>query len=396
MRAGAGGVVAQALIHSLPNRGRSEGLDAVACSHSRRAPLLSARCYVLCMLLDQALARLNAALVDAGVPPWRAPVSIGGIEALEFEIAPLRLPAELREFWTRVDPRTLRVKPYPTITTPEFALDAWEAARDMEHLPLALVLVGCQSHECVAVELDVAGGDGGALFEYFISAGDGFTRRYERLADWLEDIAQQLERGNYFHHEDRHGRWATVSDTGSGHPGLPHVGPRVADWPEHWQRAQEWLDRESPRRWVRPRAQGSTASFPPRDEPTERKARDRRTDLEERWIDGALTPDELDELERDRGFDAAVVELIRRAERSPAFAAGVRRFADRGSVWLGFTRAPDLRRRRVLGDFPWPDRVHAYRAARSARELDALQNVIWARREDLGRLGVRLTACSVD
>src|SRR6188472_1350119 len=99
------------------------------------------------MRMDAALEALAGALAAADVALWKAPQSLAGLEALEAELAPMRLPDAVREFWTRVDVPTLRVAPYPGFATPELALTSWRAARDefAAWEPLALVYVAYES-----------------------------------------------------------------------------------------------------------------------------------------------------------------------------------------------------------------------------------------------------------
>lgn len=79
------------------------------------------------MRLSDALEVLGEAMTGAGVPLWSAPESLRDVEAFQTEISPMRLLAELVEFWQQVDVRTLAVEPYPRFTTPEFSFGDWLA-----------------------------------------------------------------------------------------------------------------------------------------------------------------------------------------------------------------------------------------------------------------------------
>lgn len=207
--------------------------------------------------IDEALEALGDALVGAGVALWQAPETSAALDALEGDLAPMRLPDEVRAFWRQVDVQTLRVDPYPCFSTPEFALEIWRDAREefASFIPLALVQVGYESHECMSVELDVDGIDGGALFEWNL-AGDGFERRFNSIADWVSHVAALVRDGSYLREETAHGPWLLVPHLEhperalreyAGPPSHPrygdtlNVGADILDWPEHWQRANGLL-----------------------------------------------------------------------------------------------------------------------------------------------------------
>jgi hypothetical protein len=203
----------------------------------------------------------HAALTAAGIPLWQPPESLRDLEKLEAALAPMRLPAVVRQFWTRVDARTLRVHPYPMFMPPEGALTLWRQARDefRSMQPLTLLDVGYESHQCMSVELDVGDVMGGALFEWCVSDPSGFTRRFNALADWLAYIAELVRRGLYRRLESTHGPvWVVpgyentdaeraVHPTPAAHPvhgSTLHIGGDILDWPEHWQRVNGVRDRD--------------------------------------------------------------------------------------------------------------------------------------------------------
>jgi hypothetical protein len=217
------------------------------------------------MQITEALDALAAALDAAEVPRWSPPQTLTALEELEAELFPLRLPDDVREFWSRVDARTLRAEPFPRLTTPEFALDSWREVRAgyTALLPLALVPVAYESHGCMTVELDVGDVPGGTLFESVISEPTGFARRFDSLADWLAHVADLIERGACRRLEGRHGVCLCVPDplvpdAERPVPPLPgrhpvhgdrlHVGVDVVDWPEHWHRAARLHARDAGRR----------------------------------------------------------------------------------------------------------------------------------------------------
>jgi hypothetical protein len=215
--------------------------------------------YELGVDLERALDQLGGALTVAGIPLWRAPESVDDLVDLEAAITPMRLPEDVRRFWMRVDARTLRVQPYPMMTSPEAALLFWRQARDefRDMQPLALVDVGYESHFCMSVELDVGHIRGGALFEWCVSDPSGFTRRFNGIADWLAYIAELVSRGLYQRLDAKHGAVWVVPGYENAHaeqalrstpdphpvhgPAL-HVGGDILDWPKHWQRANGLRD----------------------------------------------------------------------------------------------------------------------------------------------------------
>jgi hypothetical protein len=203
--------------------------------------------------IDEALEALGGALAGAGVALWQAPESSAGLDELEAELAPMRLPDEVREFWRRVDVQTLRAEPYPRFSTPEFALVSWRMARDefAGAEPLALVQVGYESHECMSAELDVDGIEGGVLFQWCVSDVGGFARRFNSMADWVNHVAGLIGDGSYVRIENGQGHCLLVPPPEdirtelaerTGPPTHPRYGDTlnvsddILDWPEHWQR----------------------------------------------------------------------------------------------------------------------------------------------------------------
>jgi hypothetical protein len=198
------------------------------------------------------------------MPPWKAPDSTRDIEAFQAALTPMRLPADVVEYWQRADPRTLPVEPYPRFTNPEFSHESWLEARESfaSHQPLTLVFVGYESHACMSVELDVGEIEGGALFEGFISSPDfGFIRRFNALGDWLHYIATLLDKGLYSHTEGRRDpsllvpdpdRWQEeeamrpIPEEHPAHRATLRYGGYFRDWPEHWQQANRPYAKSSP------------------------------------------------------------------------------------------------------------------------------------------------------
>jgi hypothetical protein len=204
------------------------------------------------MDVDTSIDALCDALVRAGVEAPREGTDAAQLDRVDAAIAPLRLPAQVRRFWERVDPATLRVWAFPQPVGPEFALDSWAQQRDEfpGMAPAALFLVGYESWNCMSVELDSPLGEGGSLFEWRLEDG-GFYLRHHRLSDWLDRITSLLVDGSFERRPGATGPMLHLQDPEAGlslaapraalppHPvhGDATEIPREADqWPVHWQR----------------------------------------------------------------------------------------------------------------------------------------------------------------
>jgi hypothetical protein len=108
------------------------------------------------MNIDNLVASLGDALVDAGHERPRPPRDLAWLEEINATVAPLRLPEQLARFWQLVDPATLRAVVFPQFTSPRFALDHWRMQRKEfpYHEPHNLLLVGYESWNCMWIELD--------------------------------------------------------------------------------------------------------------------------------------------------------------------------------------------------------------------------------------------------
>lgn len=203
--------------------------------------------------LDDAVGRLAAAYRSAGLPPIRR--ADAGIDRtlgeIQREIAPLRLPDELRQFWQLVDPLTITVAPYPHPTDARFALDSWKSHRDEfpGMTPRLLFPVAYESHGFLFVELEDGRGHAGAILEWGY-AGSPFYVRFGALRDYVDLLATMIELGELTHHErethswvefDPERRWADAQTVRLANvQPLPRLGSvreideDVRQWPEHW------------------------------------------------------------------------------------------------------------------------------------------------------------------
>jgi hypothetical protein len=202
--------------------------------------------------IDDTIDALTAALVAAGVDPPRPPADPGWLTEIDATLAPLRLPADVRRFWHRVDPWNLQMSAFPSLIRPDFGLRSWKRIRD-EHdssIPFTLFNVGYESWNCMSVELDGPDHVGGALFDWRLD-GDAFHRRWSGLGEWLRHITE-LVAESCVQQVDANGRAYLLLDdydidlavtAPEKIPPHPVYGTQVAfprdplKWPSYWQRA---------------------------------------------------------------------------------------------------------------------------------------------------------------
>jgi hypothetical protein len=193
--------------------------------------------------LDDALDELIERLTGVGLPRPDAPADPQALQALETELAPLRVPGEVRRFWERVDAHTLRLNSGTPLHGPDFALTTWRWTRDEFRAlqPMALLQIGYDSHQCMSAELEFGDDPGGALYEFNVVDGD-FTRRFSSLADWLRYLSLLIESGNLLRYQTPNGPSVHVPALGrweeeqARRPVQAVIGRDILDWPERWQR----------------------------------------------------------------------------------------------------------------------------------------------------------------
>jgi hypothetical protein len=202
--------------------------------------------------IDAAIDALAHALTANGVEGPRPPAEPYDLDAIDAELAPMSLPAQVRRFWERVDPASLRVWPYPEPIPPSNALEAWMGRRDEFPglAPLALFDVGYASHQCMSVELDSPFGCGGTLFEWNL-VDVPFYVRYNDLAGWLDRITELLIGEQFDRREGPNGAVLVLTDPDAATPMTELPGPTSPNpvhgqitryerdplqWPLRWQR----------------------------------------------------------------------------------------------------------------------------------------------------------------
>jgi hypothetical protein len=204
------------------------------------------------MDIDRAIDALLHALYAAHVDRPRPPVDLAVLDQIAAEIAPLRLPADVRRFWERIDPATLGVEVFPALCNPRFALETWQSGRsEFPGHPAVLFLIGYESWSCMSIELDGPGGVGGTLFQWRLEGGD-FHLGHRRIGDWIARIAELITARSYERLAGNRGTVLRIEDDldeirsaklragGSDHPlygGLTAIAREPLQWPAHWQRA---------------------------------------------------------------------------------------------------------------------------------------------------------------
>jgi hypothetical protein len=204
------------------------------------------------MGIDASIDALADALRAHGVDPPLPPSEPLDLEAIDAELAPMSLPAQVRRFWERVDPASLRVWAYPEPVPAGFAIDGWRQRRDEFPgiAPRSLLDVGYASHQCMSVELTSRFGSGGTLFEWNLVDG-AYHLRYHDLSGWLDRMRELLEAGRFERHEGGAGSVLRLLDPDTSLPmsELPApAGPNPVhgdvtryqrhplQWPPHWRR----------------------------------------------------------------------------------------------------------------------------------------------------------------
>jgi hypothetical protein len=209
--------------------------------------------------------RLREALVAAGLSVPEHGYADSVLSGLEQELAPLRLPAELRELWARLQVGAVPLGPRNPIVaafTTWFADLSlcwwlWRAIRDRPGLmPEVLLPVVWYGGVMQLVELADDASDGGRIFEWRRGAGE-LEPCYPSIGTWLgvladlvADDAARLKRTGVYP------LWLDVSEERERELRLdrfvPDTDALVASdpttWAQHWRAVSRAFDDRRPRR----------------------------------------------------------------------------------------------------------------------------------------------------
>ena len=202
--------------------------------------------------MDDAVDRLVAAYAAAGLPPIRrARGARASLATIRAAIAPLRLPAEVEQFWRRVDPESITVAPYPHPIGPAFALRTWVMHRDEAAGMTSRLLfpVAYESHGFLFVELEDGRGSGGAVLQWAYG-GEPFAVRFPTLSAYVDLLATMIELDEFTRDGtgaqayigfDPDGRWddaltvrLAAAQPLRGFENVRTIDEDILRWPERW------------------------------------------------------------------------------------------------------------------------------------------------------------------
>ena len=193
------------------------------------------------MGIDEAVALLSAALSELNFCMPRPSDSTRDIDDLATEIAPLRLPEEIRRFWQLVDTSTVVADRPPKLDGPRYALHSWKTHHS-PGFPEVLLPIGHESWSLLMVELHGPSDTlGGPLFEWAYGDQD-FRYVAESLSDWVVGIAVALRAQHFERSRDRDGvELALLEHTSrppDRHPvygGVANIPMEPSQWPDRWR-----------------------------------------------------------------------------------------------------------------------------------------------------------------
>jgi hypothetical protein len=213
----------------------------------------------------EALDWFREAIATVGLSVPEQGYAESALSGLERELAPLRLPSELRDLWAGIDVGRIAFGPGMEVARPFTTWFAdlslcwwlWRAIRDRPGLmPEALLPVVWYGGIVQLVELADDASTGGRVFEWRRGARELETC-YPSIGAWLEvmadlvadDSAQVLQLG-------ADARWLAVSDERerelrrerAASPADRLVAREPATWPRHWQAVSRAFDDRRPRR----------------------------------------------------------------------------------------------------------------------------------------------------
>src|SRR5262245_56807995 len=154
--------------------------------------------------IDAAIGRLDAALLDAGLPGLGPASDVSAIAAIRDEIAPYVLPDELRRFWVQVDPEPVADYTFPMLRGPAHSRELLRGHRELEAqtpigMPPLLLPIDYASHCYGVIELGSEWSDGGTILEWEF---DAVPIVAHHLADRIDLLAELLAEGHFERGDD--------------------------------------------------------------------------------------------------------------------------------------------------------------------------------------------------
>ncbi len=212
-----------------------------------------------------ALERFREAIASVGLQVPEQGYAESALSGLERELAPLRLPSELRDLWSRVEVGRIPLGPGIDVAQPFTRWFAdlslcrwlWRAIRDRPGLmPEALLPVVMYGGVVQLVELADDASTGGRVFEWRRGVAE-LAPCYRSIGEWLEVMADLVaDESSRVLRLSEDSRWLAVSALREGE--LRHecdaasaerlVARDCGTWPQRWQAASRAFDDRRPQR----------------------------------------------------------------------------------------------------------------------------------------------------
>lgn len=197
------------------------------------------------ILLDEAVARCNQAARVYGVriDPWRRRNrALATIAKIEAEISPLELPSELRSFWSRWNPATLR----PPTFDGFIPLDQIVERRQIDCPPCPSILlpIADWTHARIWIELASRDHPGGRVFHSHHDESElslwafGMSGLLDLISAAFEQDAIDDRTGSISSRHMERIISASLDETLPRHLPRKVEGVDRSRFPDHWQRAE--------------------------------------------------------------------------------------------------------------------------------------------------------------
>lgn len=200
--------------------------------------------------IDASIERLEQALRHAGLDAPSPPVGTEVLDEIEAAVSPYALPGDLRGFWERLDPTSIKVATFPDLTSPSFALSSHRSHLEPGAFPFlgppVLFPIAYSSHEFRSIELTSPWNDGGTVFEWANDDPSPFRIEYRSLTDLIEVLAELIEEGVFERFESGYAHVDLQAEQDKRSARLDAAGPHplygeareltndLMHWPAHW------------------------------------------------------------------------------------------------------------------------------------------------------------------